>query len=186
MGVMIGILFAFVVIVIAVVATASSKSPWDTVIAALAMSSQAGFAYMVYRLGRAQYAFTQQVSERQHKIDMYPLRKDAAKYLEEAGKLLIPFRHVSEDDVEAFRLCHLDISKLFSDRSEKLAFDLYEKMQSASHRFKQITPVYDVEADIMTYRDDPKLERDAHICVNDAIDLFTDLQNALDAEMRIR
>lgn len=185
-GILIALLFWFLVVVIALVATASSKSPWDTVIAALAMSSQAGFAYMVYRLGKAQYTFARLVADRQHKIDMFPLRKEAAKFLDDIGNLLDSSRHISDSDVEAFRLCYLEVSKLFSDHAENISFALYEKMQEASARYSKITPVYDVETGTLAYRNDPMLTQKARDCVHDAINLFTDLQNAVDDEMRIR
>lgn len=184
-GIMVAILFFILVGIIAVVATASSKSPWDTVIAALAMTSQAFFAYVVYRLGKNQYAFTQLVANRQHKIDMYPLRKKAYDFLEDAERLLIPKRPITFNDGEAFRLCHLEIAAVFSDEADTLAFELYEAVQYAERLFSKAQPELDDGGSIKEPTNSAAAE-EADASLDDVIDVYTDLQNMLNDEMRIR
>jgi hypothetical protein len=184
-GIVVAILFFILVGIIVLVATASSKSPWDTVIAALAMTSQAFFAYVVWRLGKAQYAFTQQVTDRQHKIDMYPLRKDAVKNLGRAAKVLWRGLGMSDDEVEAFRLCHLEIKNLFSDNAESLAYELYQLMERAHLLHLRAVVTFDEGGSIIKPADTEKLAA-ATNCVDNAFDVFTDLQNVMDDEMSIR
>lgn len=183
-GVVIGILFAFFVIIIAVVATASSKSPWDTVIATLAMVSQAFFAFVVLRMSENQNAFTKKMSERQHQIDMYPLRKDAVRNLGKAAKVLWRGMNLSDDEVEAFRLCHLEIKNLFSERADNLAFELYELMERAHLLHMRAAVTFDDGGSIIKPADADKLAA-ANNCFDNAFDVFTDLQNAIDKEMGI-
>lgn len=185
LGVFTVVAFWAIVVIIATVATAQSSKPWDTVIAALAMGSQAFFAYILWKLSRTQFEFTKTVAERQHNIDMYPLRKSAAERLDEASRLLIPRRVVGRDDVEAFRLCHLEINKLFSDEADQLAFDLYEAVEEAASLFRRYPATYDFLGNLEK-AEDPELAKRGFECLNVAIDLLTDLQNVMDEEMRIR
>jgi len=184
LGIVIAVLFWFVVAVIIMVATWSSKSPWDTVIAALAMASQAFFAFVVWRLGKAQYAFTKQVTERQHKIDMYPLRRSAATQLQKAAEVLYGPTSLSDDDVELFRQCNLEITSLFSDEANELSFELYQLVESAHTLFLRAPPEYDVGGSI-TMPGDPEIIAQATSAVDSAFDVLTDLQSLMDNEMRI-
>ncbi|WP_112383877.1 hypothetical protein [Sphingomonas carotinifaciens] len=184
-GLVIAILFWFLICVIAIVATAQSEKRWDTLIAALAMGSQAFFAAAVWKLSRNQFAYTKQVSERQHKIDMYPLRKVAVDRLEEVGVLIIPARPITEDTVEAFRYCHLEINKLFSETTDDLAFELYQVVEQAHRYLRPVEPVYDDGGSIVV-PGDTGMTDDAYACLDDAFNLYTDLQNAIADEMRIR
>ncbi len=181
----VAILFWAVVCLIAIVATAQSAKPWDTFIAAIAMASQAFFAAAVWKLGKNQFAFTQQVSERQHKIDMYPLRKDAARNLEAAGKVLVTPPALTDESIEAFRLCHLEIKNLFSDEAGELAFELYQIMMQAHMQFTRAQPKYDDGGSIKEPADPVKTSA-AHKSLDDAYDYLTDLENIIDEEMRVR
>lgn len=184
-GIMVAILFFILVGIIAVVAAASSNKPWDTVIAAIGMGSQAFFAYVVYRLGKNQYAFTQLVANRQHKIDMYPLRKKVYDFLEGAEGLLIPKRPITFDDGEAFRLCHLEIAAVFSDEADALAFELYEAVQYAERLFSKAQHEFDEGGSIIEV-DKSEARDKAYASLDDVINVYTDLQNMLNDEMRIR
>lgn len=184
-GLMIAILFWFLIGVITIMATAQSEKRWDTLIAALAMGSQAFFAAAVWRLSKHQFAYTKQVSERQHKIDMYPLRKAAADKLEEISVFIIPPCPITDDAVEAFRHCHLEINKLFSETTDDLAFELYQVVEEAYRYMRPVQPIYDDGGSIVT-PGDPGLTDDAYACLDEAFNLYTDLQNAVADEMRIR
>ncbi|RYD27799.1 MAG: hypothetical protein EOP89_03965 [Lysobacteraceae bacterium] len=181
----IAVLFWLLVGVIAIVATAQSEKQGDTFIAALAMGSQAFFAYQVWKLTKQQQAFASRTAERQHKIDMYPLRKVAADRLEEMAVFIIPPRPITEDGVEAFRQCHLEINKLFSDTTDDLAFELYQVVEEAHRYMRPVKPVYDDGGSIVV-PGDAGLTDDAHAYLDDAFSLYTDLQNAVADEMRIR
>lgn len=184
-GIVIAVLFWFLIGVIAIAATAQSEKRWDTLIAALAMGSQAFFAAAVWKLSKNQFAYTQQVSERQHKIDMYPLRKAAALNLYASAKALDRPHQLSDDHVEAFRACHMEIKNLFSDQAEAMAFELYQLVEQAHILFLRAQPKYDDGGSISEPADE-QATRTAHNCLDNAYDAFTDLENRIDEEMRIR
>jgi hypothetical protein len=184
-GIMIAILFFILVGIIVTVAVASSKSPWDTVIAALAMASQAFFAYVVYQLGRAQYAFTRQVADRQHKIDMYPLRKTAIENLEAASLALHRPLSISDDHADAVMNSFLEIKQLFSNKAEDLSFELYQTFDRARYHAGKAAPIYDVKTGIATIRDEAESDL-LHIAIDDCWNCLIELKNIMDGEMLIR
>lgn len=184
-GVVIAILFWFLIGVITFVATAQSEKRWDTLIAALAMGSQAFFAAAVWKLSKNQFSYTQQVSDRQHKIDMYPLRKEAALNLYSAAKALEHPNLLSDDHVEAFRSCHMEIKNLFSDKAEAMAFELYQLVEQSHILFLRAQPKYDDGGSISAPADE-QATRTAHNYLDNAYDAFTGLENLIDGEMRIR
>jgi hypothetical protein len=195
-GIVIAVLFFAIVIIIVTFAVASSKSPWDTVIAALAMTSQAFFAYMVYRLGREQYAFSQDVAHRQdgfarqsadlqYKIDMYPLRRDAFANLEKAARVLTLHPDISDDQVEAVRASHLEIKRLFSDEAEALAFEVYQLVETAQRQAVMAQPTLDEGGSIIEPVGAAEMSA-IHEKLDKAVGYFTDLQNIMEEEMKVR
>lgn len=180
-----GLIIAILIGVITIMATAQSEKRWDTLIAALAMGTQAFFAAAVWRLSKHQFAYTKQVSERQHKIDMYPLRKTAALNLYAAATALERPHQLSDDHIEAFRACHMEIKNLFSDRAEEMAFELYQLVQQTHILFLRAQPKYD-DGGSISEPADGQATRTAHNCLDKTYDAFTDLENLIDEEMRIR
>lgn len=176
--------FWFILIIIGIVAAAQSEKRWDTIIAALAMGSQAFFAAAVWKLGRNQFSYTKQVAERQHKIDMYPLRKVVLLEIERVSKSLAGIHTLSDEKVEAFRQCHLEINKLFSDEADGIAFELSQAVARGRDLYEQANQIYDPLLGKVSYLDQDKA------CLADeelkvARDLLVDLQNIIDEEMRL-
>lgn len=185
-GWVIAILFWIIVTLIAVVATAQSGKPWDTLIAALAMASQAFFAFMVWRLGQAQYAFTQRITDRQHKIDAYPLRKEAVQELAVAfsdirpGNFTVPDKAVSN-----IRACYVEIARLFSDTAAERAKEIYEALNRAR---KEVHTVHIDLPDAIVRRsyDRTELTEQGKATVWSARIMYAELVTVLESEMRIR
>lgn len=185
LGIAAAVMFWVIIAIIALVATAQSAKPWDTVIAALAMGSQAFFAYMVYRLGKNQYAFTKQITERQHKIDAFQLRQVASNRLEELSNHLMPIEPIKYETIEAFRLLHIEIARLFSDKADDLAFELYQYVEQAKRQMRPVEPLYNGIGEITNPGDDG-INDDVRQSIDDAIDILLELQDMLNDEMRIR
>lgn len=131
-GWVIAFLFWFVVVVISIIATAQSGKPWDTLIAAAAAGSQAFFAFMVWQLSKQQYAFTQRVTDRQHKIDAFSLRSEVIANLQELGN-----KHVFTQNgiwlgaEEGFLDIAKRVTRLFSNTASSIAYQLYEAVLEA-------------------------------------------------------
>lgn len=175
-GPAIGVLFFAIVFLITTIAIARSKSPWDTAIAAGAAVSQAFFAYVVWRLGKTQFAFTQRVTDRQHKIDAYPLRSAAINALNKsADKHLYGKGEVYDGVDDKFRRHHVEIVRLFSNDVSTISFELseivYEAVLLTIPRLSEETPA----------------ERDAQFknLIDLAFECYIQLEELMEEEMRI-
>ena len=185
LGVVVAILFWFLLTVFVILATAQSGKPWDTFIAALAMVSQAFFAFMVWRLGQAQYAFARQTAERQHAIDMYPLRIALLNRLRKVFDEIIDAHAVLDRQIEEIRQCHLEIKNVFSDQANDLAYQLYEASLIYASARNEHQPTYDFGGSIVVPETRGGLEA-IKAARDEAWDIFTDLENTMDEEAKVR
>lgn len=184
LGVVVAILFWFLLTVFVIIATAQSGKPWDTFIAALAMVSQAFFAFMVWRLGQAQYAFARQTAERQHAIDMYPLRIALLTRLRAAFEGLIESTIIDERDVEEIRQCHLQIKNIFSDRADEEAYQLYEAVMALASVRLKYRPQYDFGGSIIV-RPTGSEKDELEAARQEAWDMYTEVENTMDLETKV-
>ncbi len=184
-GIVIAILFFIIVGIMVIIATAQSAKPWDTFIAALGVISQTFFAFVVWRLTISQNAFTKRMTERQQEIDKYPHRKEAAQKLEKLEPIINRQPNISDDEIEAFRLSHIEINKLFSPEAEELSFELYQTMENARRFMVKAQPTIDCGGSI-TIPAGAEETGAVHKLLDHASDILTDLQNLMAEEMRIR
>lgn len=183
-GVIVAAMLGGVVILMVIIATAQSAKPWDTFIAALAMMSQAFFAYIVFRLSKQQYEFTKKIAERQQKIEMFGLRKEAANRLEQAGRAIIPFGALSYLEAAKFIGIKLEISQIFSVEASDLAYELHDSLEEAVYLFGEAKAEYIGAEDRMSPTDPVKYAK-ALETVEDASSILSRLQRRLNDEMRI-
>lgn len=104
-------LFWFFVIVLVVLAAAEKKNePLNALASVAGAAGQIFFAYMVYRLGKEQFAFSKQVSERQARIDFYEPRQNV--YQTWASWRKTAFSDISHDNIlKAYSIAeHIDLS----------------------------------------------------------------------------
>lgn len=185
LGLVVAVLFWIIIMVLAIVATAQSSKPWDTLIAALAMASQAFFAFMVWRLGQAQYAFTQRVTDRQHKIDAFPLRCEAIAKLNESASIhFYGRREIFHGVDEKFRLHHVEVMRLFSDQASDLSFEMSEIINEAVMMTlpRTISPTAtDEELEEEGIQHAKKLDG----LVDEAFECYLELEAMLEEETRI-
>lgn len=179
------IAFWFFAIVLSTIATAQSEKRWDTFIAATAMISQTFFAFAVWRLGQSQFEFSRKASERQHKIDMYPLREKAYERLRLAMEPIFDWKRLTLDQADEFVQCYLVVKNVFSDDAGQLAYETYQAAEDYFRAVNAAQPTIDAGGSISkpVSLDNVDAIRFAR---SRAIDAFTDAQDALDQELSIR
>ncbi|WP_143090129.1 hypothetical protein [Sphingomonas rubra] len=180
-AIVVAILFWSIVGLIAFIATAQSAKPWDTLIAALAMASQAFFAFMVWRLGQAQYAFARQTAERQHKIDAFPLRSEVIVALQDLGDkhIFTPNGIWPGAEDSFFELSKL-VTRLFSNEASDDAYQLYDAVMMAADTKLPYSPNPDRSEENRRRRDEIY-----KLATDDAVARCNELLERLEKEARI-
>lgn len=147
--------FVFVVIVglITIYAAAEKKNePFNAAVTALGAVGQVFFAYMVWRLGREQFEFTKQVSERQNRIASYPARSKAIEDFERWWSI-----GLANPDDEAINhyLYHIRILRSLFDR------DLDQRLDALTSHFITFGVAH-MELELAKRNDEPFTVRIEH------------------------
>jgi amino acid permease len=124
---MVAILFWMLAGLLVLLAMAGAKDRWLEVgIAAIGAIGQVAIAVLVYRLSRDQFQFTKQMTERQHRLELYPLRRDALRALRNLEDVAYNARRIQSDDLALIHETAVEISHVFNEEIATAAF-LFEE-----------------------------------------------------------
>ena len=174
-------MFWAIIVLLVVFATAEGKdSPFTAFFTAFGAAGQVFFAWMVWRIARQQLRFVEVVEERQHRVETFQIKKDIIADFKKETALITLVHHIGSSFGEISAIVR-QMDHVFSDHVVELAYaflDELEMMISLANKERGARG-----ADKQAHQ---TIEDELNNKLNDVIDVYTDLENALEDDLTLK